>query len=91
MELRICDVCTRLEDAVCVVALYASLIRWLSRLDRAGAVPPEPLTELIAEDRWIAQRYGVVAFFGDRAAAGGRVDIDDYAAELVEALAEPGG
>ena len=88
IELRICDVCTRLEDAVCIAALYAALIRWLSRRDRAGALPPEPLTELIAQDRWIAQRYGVLAFFGDRSAGGGRVDIHDYAAELVEELAD---
>ena len=88
IELRICDVCTRLEDAVSIAALYASLIRWLSRRDRDGALPPEPLTELIAQDRWIAQRYGVLAFFGDRSAGAGRVDIDDYAAELVEELAD---
>ena len=87
IELRICDVCTRLEDAVSVAALYASLIRWLWRQDRDGALPPEPLTELIAGDRWIAQRYGVLAFFGDRESGGGRVDIDDYAAALAEALA----
>ena len=88
IELRICDVCTRLEDAVTIAALYASLIRWLLRQDRDGALPPEPLTELIAQDRWIAQRYGVLAFFGDRASGGGRVDIDDYAAELVNELAD---
>ena len=88
IELRVCDICTRLEDAVSIAALYASLIRWLSRRDRDGALPPEPLTELIAQDRWIAQRYGVLAFFGDRSAGGGRVDIDDFAAELVEELAD---
>lgn len=87
VELRICDVCTRLDDAMCIVALYASLIRWLMRQDRDGTLPPEPHTELIAGDRWIAQRFGVLAFFGDRAAGAGRVDIDDYATELVEALA----
>ena len=86
IELRICDLCTRLEDAVSVAALYASLIRWLWRLDRDGRLPPEPLTELIAGDRWIAQRYGVHGFFGD-SAGGGRVDIDDHAAALVDALA----
>ena len=31
IEMRICDVCTRIEDAVCIAALYASLIRWLLR------------------------------------------------------------
>ena len=88
IELRICDVCTRMEDAVSIAALYASLIRWLLRLDRDGALPSEPLTELIAQDRWIAQRYGVLAFFGNRTAAGGRVDIDDYAAGLIDELAD---
>ena len=88
IELRICDVCTRLEDAVSVAALYASLIRWLLRHDRDGTLPPEPHTELIFQDRWIAQRYGVLAFFGDRASGSGRIDIDDYAADLVEALAD---
>ena len=84
VEMRICDVCTRVEDAVSIAALYASLIRRLVRLDRVGALPCEPLTELIAEDRWIAQRYGVFAFFGDRSAKGARVDIDDCLTGLVE-------
>ena len=88
IELRICDVCTHLEDAVSIAALYASLIRWLLRHDRDGALPPEPHTELIFQDRWIAQRYGVLAFFGDRASGSGRIDIDDYAAALVETLAD---
>ena len=87
VELRICDVCPRIEDALSIAALYASLIRWLWRQDREGGLPPEPLTELIAEDRWIAHRYGVFAFFGDRNSGKGRVDIADYLAEMVEALA----
>ena len=88
IELRICDVCTRLEDAVSIAALYASLIRWLLRHERDGTMPPEPHTEFIFQDRWIAQRYGVLAFFGDRASGGGRIDIDDYAAALVEEIAD---
>ena len=87
IEMRICDICPRLEDALCIAALYASLIRWLVRRDREGTLPPEPPTELIAEDRWIAQRYGVLAFFGDRAKGSGRVDIADHAAALIEELA----
>ena len=86
VELRICDVCSRIEDAVSVAALYACLIRWLWRQDREGRLPSEPLTELIAEDRWIAQRYGVFAFFGDRTSGTGRVDIADYLSEIVDAL-----
>ena len=88
IEMRICDVCTRVEDAICIAALYACLIRWLARLDRSGALPREPLTEIIAEDRWIAQRYGVFAFFGDMDSGAGRVDIHDYVSELLDTLVD---
>ena len=87
VEMRICDVCTRLDEAVSIAALYTSLIRWLMRQDRKGELPLEPLTELITENRWIAQRYGIHAFFGDWMRGGGRIDIHDYASELVEELA----
>ncbi len=87
VEMRICDVCTRLEEAVSITALYASLIRWLMRRDLEGGLPTEPLTELIAEDRWMAQRYGVFAFLGNRTSAGGRADIYDQTTELVDELA----
>ena len=87
VELRICDICPRIEDAVCIAALYASLLRRLMRLDEEGALPPEPLTEIIAENRWVAQRYGTLAFFGDTTRENARVDIDDFMHELVETLA----
>ena len=74
IELRICDVCTRIEDGVSMVALYACLIRWLMRQARMGTLPAEPLTELIEEDRWIAQRYGVSAVFGHQSCDGGRME-----------------
>ncbi len=86
VELRICDVCPRIDDAVCIAALYASLVRRLLRQVREDRLPPEPLTEIIIENRWLAQRYGVLAFLGDTE-GGGRLDIGDYAAALVETLA----
>ena len=86
LELRICDICPRMEDAISITALYASLLRWLMRQDKAGALPPEPLTEIIAENRWVAHRYGTLSFFGDAASESGRVDIDDFMHELVEKL-----
>ena len=88
VEMRICDVCPRLDDVAGIVALYASLVRRLLRLDSQGLLPPDPPTEIIAENRWLAQRYGVLAFLGDARGDGGRVDIGDYAARLVEDLAE---
>ena len=87
IELRICDLCPRIGDAMCIAALYACLIRRLSRLDREGTLPAEPPTEIINENRWLAQRYGILAFLGDTS-EGGRKDIEDSAAELVEELAD---
>ena len=37
VELRICDICPRMEDAVSIAALYASLLRYLMRLDEPKA------------------------------------------------------
>ena len=87
IEMRICDICTRLTDAVSLAALYATLIRYLLRRHDAGVLPAEPPTELLAENRWLASRYGVLAFFGDTA-LGGRVDIDDFLTQLLADLAE---
>ena len=87
IELRICDICTRLDDALAVAAVYACLIRRLLRQDAGKALPPEPASDIIAENRWLAARYGVLAFFGDLA-TGGRIDIDDHLSALVEDLAE---
>ena len=83
VEMRICDTCTRIDDALSIVALYACLVRRLVRDVRQGTLPPEPPTELIGENRWLAQRYGVLAFFGDMR-GGGRVDIADEAQRLVD-------
>ena len=87
VEMRICDVCPRLDDAVSIVALYACLVRRLLQLHHRKLLPPDPPTEIIAENRWLAQRYGVLAFLGDVRGSGGRVDIEDYAARVVEELA----
>ena len=86
LELRICDICPWMEDAIAIAALYTSLLRWLIRQDKEGALPPEPLTEIIAENRWVAHRYGTLAFFGDSSKESGRVDVDDFMHELVEKL-----
>ena len=87
VEMRICDTCPRIDDAVSIAALYSSLVRHLVRLDREGRLPPEPPTEIIGENRWLAQRYGVLAFFGNEGSEG-RVDIEEYAAVLVDRLAD---
>ena len=87
VELRICDICPSLEDTMGIVALYAALVRWLLRQAREHRLPPEPPTEIITENVWLAQRYGVLAFLGDTM-KGGRVDIADMVARLVDDLGE---
>ena len=87
IEVRICDICPRMEDSLSLAALYACLIRWLLRKDAEEGLPEEPPTELIAENRWHASRYGSLAFLGDFS-SGERVDIQELVAKLVEDLAE---
>jgi len=59
LEMRITDVCTRIEDAVCVAALYRCLCRMLYRLRRGNQSWRTYPVFLLAENRWRAQRYGV--------------------------------
>jgi carboxylate-amine ligase len=59
LEMRVTDVCTRIEDAVCVAAMYACILRMLYRLRRANQTWRSYPLFLLAENRWRAQRYGV--------------------------------
>lgn len=89
IELRICDTCTRMEDGVGLVALYACLIRWLLRQARMGTLPAEPPTELIEEERWITQRHGVSPLFDHRSCDEDRMGRRPHTLEeLREHLAE---
>lgn len=63
LELRICDSCTRVEDAVAIASLYRCLLRFLARRPDVGA-PWTPFTRrLIDENRWRAKRFGLDASF----------------------------
>jgi glutamate---cysteine ligase / carboxylate-amine ligase len=59
LEMRVTDVCTLIEDAVCVAALYLCILRMLYRLRRANQTWRTYPLFLLAENRWRAQRYGV--------------------------------
>lgn len=58
LEMRICDICTRLDDGIAVAAIYACLISMLQRLRRANQRWRRYANMLIRENRWRAQRYG---------------------------------
>ena len=88
IELRICDICPRIQDAVAIAALYACLIRNMNgRLD-AGEPLPETPVESVEEGRWIAQRYGTFAFLPHPCGRSGRIDVADLAGELVAGLGD---
>ena len=59
LEMRITDLCTRLEDAVCVASMYASIVRMLYRIRRSNQTWRSYPLFLLSENRWRAQRYGV--------------------------------
>lgn len=58
VEMRITDMCTRIDDAVCIAALYLCILRMLYRLRRENQRWRRYSTMLIRENRWLAQRYG---------------------------------
>lgn len=59
VELRITDVCPRLDDAMTVAALYVCLARMLFRLRSLNMRWRGYPLLLLEENRWRAQRYGV--------------------------------
>ncbi len=59
VEMRVADVCTRLEDAVTIAAVYQSVFALLWRLRRKNQRWRLYPNTLIQENRWRAQRYGV--------------------------------
>ncbi|MDQ2101801.1 carboxylate-amine ligase [Azospirillum isscasi] len=83
LEMRITDVCTRLDDAVTVAALFRCLLRMLWRLRLRNVVWRPYKNLLIGENRWRAQRYGLDEGLVDF----GRGTIVPYA-DLMEELIE---
>lgn len=59
LELRITDVCTRLDDGITVAALFRCLLAALLRLKQKNQRWRIYANTLIDENRWLAQRYGI--------------------------------
>jgi carboxylate-amine ligase len=57
LETRIMDVCTELEDAVCIAALVQCIMRMLWRLRTGNRRWRSYPNMLIGENRWRAMRY----------------------------------
>ena len=65
LELRICDVCTRLEDALTIAALWQSILATLYGLRASNQTWRRYRRTLVAENKWLAQRHGISAELAD--------------------------
>lgn len=59
LEFRVCDVCTKVDEAVCIVALFQAIIAKLWKLRQANMTFRVYPTALIEENKWRAVRYGL--------------------------------
>jgi carboxylate-amine ligase len=87
LELRLTDICTRLDDGIAVAAIYRCLLRMLWRLRRSNQRWRRYAAMLINENRWRAQRYGIDQGLVDF----GKGEIVPYAhllEEILELIAE---
>jgi carboxylate-amine ligase len=87
LEMRVTDICTRIDDAVSIAAIYVCIMRMLWRLRRSNQKWRSYPSFLIEENRWRAQRYGV----GDRLFDFGKGELVPFAAlidELLDLIAE---
>jgi glutamate---cysteine ligase / carboxylate-amine ligase len=87
LEMRVTDVCTRLDDAVAVAATYRCLARMLWRLRRNNQRWRAYPAALIRENRWLAQRFGTKGELIDFG-RGALVPYRELADELIDLLAE---
>jgi carboxylate-amine ligase len=59
LEFRICDVCTRVDEAVCIAAIFQAIIAKLWKLRQDNLTFRVYPTELVEENKWRAVRYGL--------------------------------
>ncbi len=83
LEMRMTDICTRMEDSICIAALYRCLLRMLWRLRRNNQRWRQYDRFMISENRWRASRYGIDEGLIDF----GKAEIVPFA-ELLEELIE---
>jgi carboxylate-amine ligase len=65
LEMRICDICTRLEDTIAITALWQSILATLYRLREGNQTWRRYRRTLVDENKWLAQRYGISGALAD--------------------------
>ncbi len=87
LELRICDMCTNIDDTVAVAAVFRCWLSMLNRLRLKNQRWRSYSDFLIKENRWRAQRYGIdtgLIDFGRRQI----ISCKELVEEMIELLAE---
>jgi carboxylate-amine ligase len=59
LEFRICDVCTRVDETVCIGAIFQAVIAKLWKLRRDNMTYRVYPADLIEENKWRTVRYGL--------------------------------
>ncbi len=58
LEFRICDMCTRVDEVICIAAIFQAIVAKLWKLRRDNLTFRLYPVSLIAENKWRAARYG---------------------------------
>ena len=87
IEMRVSDVCTRLDDAMTVAAIYQCMLGYLYRLRRQNQRWRQYPPMMIEENLWRAQRYGTDGSLVDFG-KGVLVPFPDLVEEFIEVLAQ---
>lgn len=87
LEMRVSDVCTRLDDAITVAALYQALLGFLYRLRRNNQKWRTYAPGIIEENVWRAQRYGTEGTLVDFG-RGALVPFGELLEEMIELVAQ---
>jgi carboxylate-amine ligase len=59
LEFRVCDVCTRVEEAVCIAAILQAIVAKIWRLRRDNLTFRLYSSALVDENKWRAVRFGL--------------------------------
>lgn len=59
LEFRICDACTRVDEAACIAAICQAIVAKIWKLRRDNLTFRVYAAELIEENKWRAVRYGL--------------------------------
>ncbi|WMS41312.1 carboxylate-amine ligase [Acuticoccus sp. MNP-M23] len=87
LELRVCDICTYVEDGLTIAALYQATLAFLLHLRKNNQRWRQYRRLLVQENKWRAQRYGVEAELGDFGIRK-KVPFADLVEEMIELLGD---